>query len=196
MISSGNFHADRTALRLDYCSVLKEAIVEPLVRKGKEGVSDAIGVMNDYAFKRDDLDALIDLTKFKTKAQWAEDRYKAVPTAVKTAFTRAFNSQGIKAKNGAVLKDAKVSKKRKAAGGGGDGDGEDDGGLNLDDGVMAVDEEDEDDVDASALANKLGKKGVSLELKAETGAKKKKAGAAKKKPAKKAAAKKKAAPKR
>jgi len=190
MISSGNFHADRTALRLDYCSVLKEAIVEPLVRKGKEGVSDAIGVMNDYAFKRDDLDALIDLTKFKTKAQWAEDRYKAVPTAVKTAFTRAFNSQGIKAKNGAVLKDAKVSKKRKAAGGGGDGDGEDDGGLNLDDGVMAVDEEDEDDVDASALANKLGKKGVSLELKAaaETGAKKKKkaagAGAAKK-PAKK-----------
>ena len=185
MISSGNFHADRTALRLDYCSVLKEAIVEPLVRKGKEGVSDAIGVMNDYAFKRDDLDALIDLTKFKTKAQWAEDRYKAVPTAVKTAFTRAFNSQGIKAKNGAVLKDAKVSKKRKAAGGGGDGDGEDDGGLNLDDGVMAVDEEDEDDVDASALANKLGKKGVSLELKAETGAKKKKAGAAKKKPAKK-----------
>ena len=66
-------------------------------------------------------------------------------------------------------------------------DGEDDGGLNLDDGVMAVDEEDEDDVDASALANKLGKKGVSLELKAETGAKKKKAGAgaAKKKPAKK-----------
>jgi replication factor C subunit 1 len=187
MISSGNFHADRTALRLDYCSVLKEAIVEPLVRKGKEGVSDAIGVMNDYAFKRDDLDALIDLTKFKTKAQWAEDRYKAVPTAVKTAFTRAFNSQGIKAKNGAVLKDAKVSKKRKAAGGGGDGDGEDDGGLNLDDGVMAVDEEDEDDVDASALAHKLGKKGVSLELKAETGAKKKKAGAgaAKKKPAKK-----------
>jgi len=190
MISSGNFHADRTALRLDYCSVLKEAIVEPLVRKGKEGVSDAIGVMNDYAFKRDDLDALIDLTKFKTKAQWAEDRYKAVPTAVKTAFTRAFNSQGIKAKNGAVLKDAKVSKKRKATGGGGDGDGEDDGGLNLDDGVMAVDEEDEDDVDASALANKLGKKGVSLELKAaaETGAKKKKkaagAGAAKK-PAKK-----------
>ena len=190
MISSGNFHADRTALRLDYCSVLKEAIVEPLVRKGKEGVSDAIGVMNDYAFKRDDLDALIDLTKFKTKAPWAEDRYKAVPTAVKTAFTRAFNSQGIKAKNGAVLKDAKVSKKRKAAGGGGDGDGEDDGGLNLDDGVMAVDEEDEDDVDASALANKLGKKGVSLELKAaaETGAKKKKkaagAGAAKK-PAKK-----------
>jgi len=190
MISSGNFHADRTALRLDYCSVLKEAIVEPLVRKGKEGVSDAIGVMNDYAFKRDDLDALIDLTKFKTKAQWAEDRYKAVPTAVKTAFTRAFNSQGIKAKNGAVLKDAKVSKKRKAAGGGGDGDGEDDGGLNLDDGVMAVDEEDEEDVDASALANKLGKKGVSLELKAaaETGAKKKKkaagAGAAKK-PAKK-----------
>ena len=124
MISSGNFHADRTALRLDYCSVLKEAIVEPLVRKGKEGVSDAIGVMNDYAFKRDDLDALIDLTKFKTKAQWAEDRYKAVPTAVKTAFTRAFNSQGIKAKNGAVLKHAKVSKKRKAAGGGGDGDGD------------------------------------------------------------------------
>ena len=189
MVSSGNFHADRTALRLDYCSVLKDAIIQPLVRKEKEGLSDAIGVMNDYAFKRDDLDALIDLTKFKTKAEWAEDTYKVrVPTAVKTAFTRAFNSQGIKVKNGAVLKDVKVSKKRKAAGGGGDDD-EDDGGLDLDDGVMAIDEEEEEDVDTSALASKLGKKGVSLELKAaDTGAKKKKgAGGTKKKPAAKKA---------
>lgn len=185
MISSGNFHADRTSLRLDYCGVLKTAIIQPLVKKEKEGVGEAIALMNEYALKRDDLDALIDLTKFKTKAAWAEDAYKTkVATAVKTAFTRTFNAQSVRVKNGAMLKDAKVSKKRKASGGAGDDD--DDDGLNLDDGVMAVDDEDEDvdDVDTDAIASKLGKKGVSLELKAKKNSKggtTKKAAAKKKK---------------
>ena len=190
MISSGNFHGDRTALRLDYCGVLKSAIIQPLVRKEKEGVEEAIALMNDYALKRDDLDSLIDLTRFKTKAVWGEDVYKSkVPTAVKTAFTRTFNTQCVKVKNGAVLKDAKVSKKRKAGGGAGNGGDDDEGGLNLDEGVMAVDEEEEEEVDADALASKLGKKGVSLELKKkETKGKKGaagKGGATKSKPGKK-----------
>ncbi len=182
MISSGNFHADRTSLRLDYCGVLKTAIIQPLIRKEKDGLGEAIALMNDYALKRDDLDALIDLTKFKTKAAWAEDVYKTkVPTAVKTAFTRTFNAQGLKVKSGAVLKDAKVSKKRKASGGVVEDDDDDDG-LNLDDGVMALDDEDVDEDDVDAIASKLGKnKGVSLELKGGATSKK----APKKKQAKK-----------
>ena len=73
-------------------------------------------------------------------------------------------------------------------------DDDDDDGLNLDEGVMALDEEDADDnaedVDADAIASKLGKKGVSLELKAK---KNSKGGTTKKAAAKKKAAKKKAA---
>jgi replication factor C subunit 1 len=175
MISSGNFHADRTALRMDYCGVLKAAIVAPLIRRGKDGIGESVSLMNDYALKRDDVDSLIDLTKFKTKAHWGEDVYKRVETAVKTAFTRTFNSQLGRAKNGAVLKDQKASaKKRKAS-------AMDDGELNLDDGVMDDDEDESEDVGVEgveALKGKLGKKGVVLELKNQPRGKGKKATAA------------------
>lgn len=34
------------------------------------------------------LDFILDVTSFKSKAAWAEDPYKEVPTKVKSAFTR------------------------------------------------------------------------------------------------------------
>ena len=37
---------------------------------------------------REDLDFVLDVTKFKTRQPWGEDPYKAVPTQVKSAFTR------------------------------------------------------------------------------------------------------------
>ena len=37
---------------------------------------------------KDDLDYVIDVTKFKTKAAWGADPYKDVPTQVKSTFTR------------------------------------------------------------------------------------------------------------
>lgn len=38
---------------------------------------------------RDDVDFVLDITKFKSKAAWAADPFKEVPTAVKSAFTRS-----------------------------------------------------------------------------------------------------------
>lgn len=44
--------------------------------------------MHDYCMARDDLDYLLDVTKFKTKGAWNDDPLKGVPTALKSAFTR------------------------------------------------------------------------------------------------------------
>ena len=40
------------------------------------------------AISQDDFEYVLDVTKFKSKATWAEDPYKKVPTGVKSAFTR------------------------------------------------------------------------------------------------------------
>ncbi len=44
--------------------------------------------MHEYCMARDDLDYVLDVTKFKTRGNWNEDPLKSVPTALKSAFTR------------------------------------------------------------------------------------------------------------
>ena len=44
--------------------------------------------MHGYCLARDDVDFLLDVTKFKTKQDWAEDPMKEVDTQTKAAFTR------------------------------------------------------------------------------------------------------------
>lgn len=44
--------------------------------------------MHDYCMARDDLDYVLDVTKFKTRGNWNDDPLKGVPTALKSAFTR------------------------------------------------------------------------------------------------------------
>ena len=44
--------------------------------------------MHAYCMSRDDLDFVLDVTKFKTRGAWNEDPMKGVPTALKSAFTR------------------------------------------------------------------------------------------------------------
>ena len=88
MLSSANMHSDRTSLRLFYLPTLRLTLTAPLVQLEKEGIEAVIGQMHAYCLSRDDLDYVIDVTKWKTKASWSEDPMKAVPTQVKSAFTR------------------------------------------------------------------------------------------------------------
>ena len=44
--------------------------------------------MQEYCMAKDDLEYIIDVTKFKTKAPWGGDPYKDVAPQVKAAFTR------------------------------------------------------------------------------------------------------------
>lgn len=61
--------------------------------------------------RREDLDSIMEITKFKTKAAWGEDPYKAIETSVKSAFTRAFNQSNNKQKNRVGPKSSKDRRK-------------------------------------------------------------------------------------
>jgi replication factor C subunit 1 len=42
----------------------------------------------EYCISKEQLEFVMDVTKFKTRSPWGEDPYKEVPTKVKSAFTR------------------------------------------------------------------------------------------------------------
>ena len=52
------------------------------------GIAGVVHSMQEYCINREDLDFLIDVTKFKTKADWNEDPMKDIPPGVKSSFTR------------------------------------------------------------------------------------------------------------
>lgn len=64
--------------------------------------------MQTYCINREQFDYVLDVTKFKSKAGWAEDPMKEVPTKVKSAFTRTFNQQGLVPRTNTMVEDAKV----------------------------------------------------------------------------------------
>ncbi|KAB0797589.1 hypothetical protein PPYR_08582 [Photinus pyralis] len=99
--------ANRTEVNLDYLSTLRMSLVNPLIKKGGEGVPDSLNVMHNYNLLREDLDSILEL------AQWPKqkDPMNMVDSKVKAAFTRAYN------KSSAMLPYAvqtAVSKKRGA----------------------------------------------------------------------------------
>lgn len=54
--------------------------------------------MQEYCLSREELDFVMSVTHFKSKAEWSEDPMKGVETKVKSAFTRTFNQSGSRAK--------------------------------------------------------------------------------------------------
>lgn len=157
-------------------------LTTPLRLREREGIPEVVDAMHEYCLMRDDLDFVLDVTKFKTTKEWGADPYKDVPTVVKSAFTRAFNAVGGRAKCGAMLPDAKkVTKGRRGAG--------EPVFEEVDavpgEGVVAqaaqepgkVEEEEEEDEDAIAKAEKmqrtLAKRGVQVQLKSQAGGSKK-----------------------
>ncbi|KAK9914951.1 hypothetical protein WJX75_002807 [Coccomyxa subellipsoidea] len=52
----------------------------------------------EYCLSREELDFVMSVTHFKSKAEWSEDLMKGVETKVKSAFTRTFNQTGSRAR--------------------------------------------------------------------------------------------------
>lgn len=72
--------------------------------------------MKSYCINKEQFDYVLDVTKFKSKSPWAMDVYKEqVPTKVKSAFTRAFNQQGLQPKCNLMVPDIKVRARQSAA---------------------------------------------------------------------------------
>lgn len=77
----------RMSVRLDYAPFLAQAIIQPLVDKGSDGVADSLAVIKEYRLLREDIDSLLELSTWpKTTNLWSK-----VESKVKAALTRAYN---------------------------------------------------------------------------------------------------------
>ena len=98
----------------------------------KEGIPAVMQLMNDYCLTKDDHIALLEMTRIKARpavtpylicshAAQAEgiavslrDPESLIPTAVKSAFTRACNDKTRDVKSGILLPEFKKGRKKKA----------------------------------------------------------------------------------
>lgn len=76
-------------IRLELQPAFVDKLLEPILAKGTEGIETVMSFMDDYFITKDDFDNLIELGVGPNNP---EMRYKKVPTATKTAFTRKYNS--------------------------------------------------------------------------------------------------------
>ena len=69
--------------------------------------------MQEYCLDREDLDFVLDVTKFKTKEPWGEDPWKPVPGPVKGALTRALNAASTRPRCNIAVEEFKKGRKGK-----------------------------------------------------------------------------------
>lgn len=92
--------ASKEAINLDYLKMLVDSIVRPLAVEGLDGVKKALEVMNKYHLSREDLDSLIELTKWPH----TRDPMQSVESKVKAAFTKAYNKSASFSSGGTMKK--------------------------------------------------------------------------------------------
>lgn len=76
----------RMELRLEYLSLFVEELLKPIETKGTEGIQQVMDLMDAYYITKEDWDFIMEFSKA------SETRAQKIPTAVKSAFTRAYNS--------------------------------------------------------------------------------------------------------
>lgn len=72
---------------MDYCEMMRDTIVTPLVKRGADGVDEAVEAMNSYDLLREDLESLLELSSWPN----SKNPMSTVESKVKAAFTRKFN---------------------------------------------------------------------------------------------------------
>ncbi|KAJ2784441.1 DNA replication factor C complex subunit Rfc1 [Coemansia javaensis] len=77
--------ADKTEVRLSYIPALAPELTQPLATQGADGIPDVVATMDHYYLTKEHWDAVVELHMD------GERILKQIPTAVKTAFTRAYN---------------------------------------------------------------------------------------------------------
>lgn len=83
-------HTNNIDLRLDYVPYLRDVLVKPLANKGMEGIENVLSTMDTYYINKEDFDNILEL-KVNGNLK-LDDEYKKIPTKVKSAFTRKYNS--------------------------------------------------------------------------------------------------------
>lgn len=81
---------DKKEFRLEYIPLLSKKLTTPIVNDGEEGIQTTIESMDHYFITKEDWESILDLGVGQSKGEIV---LKKIPTKVKTAFTRIYNSK-------------------------------------------------------------------------------------------------------
>ncbi|KAJ1964514.1 DNA replication factor C complex subunit Rfc1 [Dispira parvispora] len=80
---------DKDEVRQSYLPALAPALTLPLVEEGQAGIPSVMAIMDHYYLTKDNWDSVVDLQLYTNPSA---NPLKHIPTAVKSAFTRQYNS--------------------------------------------------------------------------------------------------------
>ncbi|CAI4036511.1 hypothetical protein SMKI_15G3580 [Saccharomyces mikatae IFO 1815] len=80
---------DKIGLRLDYLPTFKKRLLDPFLKQGADAIPSVIEVMDDYYLTKEDWDSIMELFVGPDMTVAA---IKKIPAAVKSGFTRKYNS--------------------------------------------------------------------------------------------------------
>lgn len=153
-ISGGN-----QEMRLSYLPVFRDRFVSLLASNDDNAVDQAIALMDEYGFDRDDVFESLDEFKMDPKA----DSFTKIDSKTKAAFTRAYNARAHKSQALVAEQGGSKAPKRKASS---MADTADPDAID-DDKVQEEDDDEDDELDADKIKAMFKKKGRAKSTKAK-----------------------------
>lgn len=83
-------HTNSEELRQVYIPYLRDMFLGELTKNGVEGIDFVLKALDSYYLTKDDFDSMIELAVSGSRK--GDDRFKGLPTSVKSALTRKYNS--------------------------------------------------------------------------------------------------------
>ncbi|XP_058526171.1 replication factor C subunit 1 isoform X2 [Ochotona princeps] len=82
-------YSSKRTVNMDYLSHLRDALVQPLISQGVEGVQDVVALMDAYYLMKEDFESIMEIGSWGGKPS----SFSKLDPKVKAAFTRAYNKE-------------------------------------------------------------------------------------------------------
>ncbi|XP_040822182.1 replication factor C subunit 1 isoform X1 [Ochotona curzoniae] len=82
-------YSSKRTVNMDYLSHLRDALVQPLISQGVEGVQDVVALMDAYYLMKEDFESIMEISSWGGKPS----SFSKLDPKVKAAFTRAYNKE-------------------------------------------------------------------------------------------------------
>ncbi|VFV29543.1 replication factor c subunit 1 [Lynx pardinus] len=82
-------YSSKRTVNMDYLSHIRDALVQPLISQGVEGVQDVIALMDTYYLMKEDFENIMEISSWGGKPSL----FSKLDPKVKAAFTRTYNKE-------------------------------------------------------------------------------------------------------
>ncbi|KAM4854962.1 replication factor C subunit 1 [Thomomys bottae] len=82
-------YCSKRTVNMDYLSHVRDALVQPLIAQGAEGVQDVVTLMDAYYLMKEDFENIMEISSWGGKPS----PFSKLDPKVKAAFTRAYNKE-------------------------------------------------------------------------------------------------------